>query len=313
MLITILLLIFTVIVLPIFSVYFGTPLNTLQVDVLWSTIYIVIGVVAYTFIVGELTNNNSQVDKLWSVVPIIYVWNMFYQAYQHSHVINERMLLMAILVTLWGIRLTYNFARRGAYQWKFWAGEEDYRWEVLRKRPGFNNRFVWMIFDLFFICSYQNVLIFLFTLPILATLATNATALGIVDYLLAAMYIGFIVIEYIADQQQFDFQTEKHRRINNNEALGEYEKGFVSTGLWSVVRHPNYASEQSIWVVFYFFSVIATGEWLNWSVVGCVLLIILFKGSSDFSEDISANKYPEYKKYQASVPRFIPFTKIKKG
>jgi steroid 5-alpha reductase family enzyme len=83
--------------------------------------------------------------------------------------------------------------------------------------------------------------------------------------------------------------------------------------LWSVVRHPNYASEQSIWVVFYFFSVIATGEWLNWSVVGCVLLIILFKGSSDFSEDISANKYPEYKKYQASVPRFIPFTKIKKG
>jgi steroid 5-alpha reductase family enzyme len=313
MLITILLLIFTVIVLPIFSVYFGTPLNTLQVDVLWSTIYIVIGVVAYTFIVGELTNNNSQVDKLWSVVPIIYVWNMFYQAYQHTHVINERMLLMSILVTLWGIRLTYNFARRGAYQWKFWAGEEDYRWEVLRKRPGFNNRFVWMIFDLFFICSYQNVLIFLFTLPILATLATNATALGIVDYLLAAMYIGFIVIEYIADQQHFDFQTEKHRRINNNEALGEYEKGFVSTGLWSVVRHPNYASEQSIWVVFYFFSVIATGEWLNWSVVGCVLLIILFKGSSDFSEDISANKYPEYKKYQASVPRFIPFTKIKKG
>jgi steroid 5-alpha reductase family enzyme len=313
MLITILLLIFTVIVLPIFSVYFGTPLNTLQVDVLWSTIYIVIGVVAYTFIVGELTNNNSQVDKLWSVVPIIYVWNMFYQAYQHTHVINERMLLMSILVTLWGIRLTYNFARRGAYQWKFWAGEEDYRWEVLRKRPGFNNRFVWMIFDLFFICSYQNVLIFLFTLPILATLATNDTALGLADYMLAAMYIGFIVIEYIADQQQFDFQTEKHRRININEALGEYEKGFVSTGLWSIVRHPNYASEQSIWVVFYFFSVIATGEWLNWSVVGCVLLIILFKGSSDFSEDISANKYPEYKKYQASVPRFIPFTKIKKG
>jgi len=313
MLITILLLIFTVIVLPIFSIYFGTPLNTLQVDVLWSTIYIVIGVVAYTFIVGELTNNNSQVDKLWSVVPIVYVWNMFYQAYQHTHVINERMLLMSILVTLWGIRLTYNFARRGAYQWKFWAGEEDYRWEILRKRPGFNNRFVWMIFDLFFICSYQNVLIFLFTLPILATLATNATALGLADYLLAALYLGFIIIEYIADQQQFDFQTEKHRRINNNEVLGEYEKGFVSTGLWSIVRHPNYASEQSIWVVFYFFSVIATGEWLNWSVVGCVLLIILFKGSSDFSEDISANKYPEYKNYQASVPRFIPFTKIKKG
>ena len=40
-----------------------------------------------------------------------------------------------------------------------------------------------------------------------------------------------------------------------------------------------------------------------------LLLIILFKGSSDFSEEISANKYPEYKDYQRSVPRFIPFLK----
>jgi steroid 5-alpha reductase family enzyme len=40
------------------------------------------------------------------------------------------------------------------------------------------------------------------------------------------------------------------------------------------------------------------------------LLVILFKGSSDFSEDISAEKYPEYKEYQKRVPRFIPFTKF---
>jgi steroid 5-alpha reductase family enzyme len=63
-------------------------------------------------------------------------------------------------------------------------------------------------------------------------------------------------------------------------------------------------------VVFYLFSVVATGEWINWSVAGCILLIILFKGSSDFSEDLSAKKYPEYKDYQKRVPRFIPFTKF---
>lgn len=34
---------------------------------------------------------------------------------------------MAILVNLWGIRLTLNFARKGGYSWKFWEGEEDYR------------------------------------------------------------------------------------------------------------------------------------------------------------------------------------------
>jgi steroid 5-alpha reductase family enzyme len=40
-----------------------------------------------------------------------------------------------------------------------------------------------------------------------------------------------------------------------------------------------------------------------------MLLLILFQGSSNFSEEISASKYPEYKDYQARVPRFIPGTK----
>ncbi len=304
MLITIILLIFTVIVVPFVSFYFGTPLNEVQEHVLYGVSMIVAGVIAYCFVVGELSKNNSQVDKLWSVVPIGYVWYMTIEGGM-----NERMVLMAILVTIWGSRLTFNFARRGAYTWRFWAGEEDYRWEILRKRPGFNKRFVWMIFNLLFISAYQNVLIFLFTLPILSSLAVDTSALGLVDYALAALFVAFVVIEFIADQQQYDFQTEKHRRLKAGLPLEQYEKGFVSTGLWSIVRHPNYACEQAIWVVFYFFSVVATGEWLNWSVAGCVLLIILFKGSSDFSENISAGKYPEYPEYQRRVPRFIPFLK----
>ena len=304
MLITIILLIFTVIVVPFVSFYFGTPLNELQEHVLCGASMIVAGVIAYCFVVGELSKNNSQVDKLWSVVPIGYVWYMTIEGGM-----NERMVLMAILVTIWGTRLTLNFARRGAYTWRFWAGEEDYRWEILRKRPGFNNRFVWMIFNLLFISAYQNVLIFLFTLPILSSLAMDTSALGLADYALAALFVTFVVIEFIADQQQYDFQTEKHRRLKAGLPLEQYEKGFVSTGLWSIVRHPNYACEQAIWVVFYFFSVVATGEWLNWSIAGCVLLIILFKGSSDFSENISAGKYPEYPEYQRRVPRFIPFLK----
>jgi steroid 5-alpha reductase family enzyme len=75
------------------------------------------------------------------------------------------------------------------------------------------------------------------------------------------------------------------------------------------MRHPNYAAEQSIWIVFYFFSVAATGHWINWSVVGCLLLLVLFKGSSDFSEEISAGKYSDYKEYQRTVGRFIPGVK----
>jgi steroid 5-alpha reductase family enzyme len=210
------------------------------------------------------------------------------------------------LVTIWGIRLTYNFARRGAYTWRFWEGEEDYRWEILRKKPGLNKPFVWMLFNLGFICFYQNSLIFLITLPVIAVYIENVTPLGMVDYFLSLLFVGVVIIEYIADQQQYDYQTEKYKRLNAGKDLGIYEDGFVSKGLWGIVRHPNYAAEQSIWIILYFFSVVATGQWFNWSIGGAILLLLLFRGSANFSEEISASKYPKYLEYQEKVPRFIP-------
>lgn len=48
---------------------------------------------------------------------------------------------------------------------------------------------------------------------------------------------------------------------------------------------------------------------VNWSAVGCVLLLALFQGSVAFSEAISAAKYSEYKEYQKCVAKFIPGVK----
>lgn len=303
---TILLLLFTVIVVPVVTFLYGTPLNDLQGHILQQMLYIVGGVIGYSFIVGQLSGNNSQTDKLWSIVPIYYVWHMTWLSGM-----PDKMVFMSVIVTLWGIRLTYNFARRGGYSWKFWDGEEDYRWEVLRKKPGFSNPWVWRAFDLFFICGYQHALIFLFTLPMLAVAGTpGAEVVTAVDYILGGLIIVWVVLEFIADQQQYAFQSEKYRRIKAGEPLGEYAHGFTRTGLWKLVRHPNYAMEQTVWITFYFFSVSATGQWLNWSVVGCLLLVILFKSSSDFSEEITAGKYPEYKDYQRKTPRFVPFSKL---
>jgi steroid 5-alpha reductase family enzyme len=53
--------------------------------------------------------------------------------------------------------------------------------------------------------------------------------------------------------------------------------------------------------------VAATGQWINWSVMGAILLVLLFWGSSNFSESISSGKYPAYKEYIKRVPRFIPW------
>lgn len=305
---TVILLIMTVVVVPLVSFFYGEPLSTTQELIMHDMIYIVGGVIAYCFVVGEISGNTSQTDKLWSIVPIGYVWYATWLAGM-----PDKMILMSVLVTIWGIRLTYNFGRRGGYSWKFWDGEEDYRWDVLRQKPGFNNRFVWALFNLFFISGYQHVLIFLFTVPIIAIAgASSANEITLIDWGLAILMFGAVVLEYIADQQQYDFQTEKYRRINAGEDLGEYSHGFVRTGLWGIMRHPNYAMEQLVWVAFYLFTIQTTGQWLHWSITGVLLLFILFKSSSDFSEDITAGKYSEYKEYQRTVPRFVPWTKFKK-
>ena len=300
---TAILLLITLGVVPVFTYFFGTPLNDEAERALHAMSYVTFGAIAYCFIVGELTGNNSQVDKLWSLLPIVYVWIA-----AHYGDYSPRLVLMAILVSIWGVRLTYNFSRHGAFTWRFWEGKEDYRWEVLRQKPEFQPRWKWTLFNLFFICGYQQTLILLFTLPIVVALQFNASPLSLSDWAIALLMLIFIIIETVADQQQWDYQSEKWKRIKTGEELtGDYAKGFLDKGLWAYSRHPNYLAEQALWVCFYLFSVSASGQWFNWSIAGCLLLLVLFQGSSAFSEEISSAKYPEYASYQERVPRFIGF------
>lgn len=297
------LLILALVVVPIFTFYFDTqhPLSVFQTNTLHFLVKLMLGLSIFVFIVGEITKNNSQVDKLWSILPAIYVWIVAY-----ASDFNSRNVLMAILATIWAARLTYNFNRRGGYSWKFWEGEEDYRWEVLRQNPVFKSKIAWKLFHLLFICVYQMALILLFTLPsIVAWQGENP--IGLFDVILTGLFLFFVIFETVADQQQWNYQTVKYAKKAAKESLeGDYAKGFVDKGLWSKMRHPNYFAEQSIWLVFYLFSVSADGRWLNWSVMGIKLLLLLFQGSADFSEKISAEKYPAYKDYIKRVPRFLP-------
>ena len=292
---------------PILYFLVGPKLTDVQIKTIT-----VLGIIAgcsalYCFIAGEITRNNSQMDKLWSILPAVYTWVIAIMGGMQI-----RLVVMACIATVWGARLTFNFARKGAYKLRFWEGEEDYRWKGLRAKKEFRPRWKWVLFDLFFISIYQNALVLAITLPALICMRSFAP-LNWIDYTALGLMLGFIVIETVADEQQWKFQEKKKKLLAEGKKLEDlpmpYRRGFNTTGLWAHSRHPNYFAEQCIWAVFYIFSIGAGIAILNWSIVGALLLIVLFMGSSDFGEEISSSKYPRYKDYKKKVSKFIPWFK----
>ena len=294
----------SLIVCPLLYIFVGPVLDASQLETLKILLYICGGSALFCFVVGELTHNNSQMDKLWSLLPIAYTWVIAIKGGM-----DTRLVVMAVLATLWGARLTFNFARKGAYKLKFWEGEEDYRWPVLRAKKEFQPHWKWMAFNLFFISIYQNALVLMITFPALVLMSVDVP-FGWVDALAAVLMFGFILYETIADEQQWAFQTTKWRMIKEGKKLEElpapYNKGFNTVGLWNRSRHPNYFAEQGTWCAFYVFTIGGGIGIINWSIAGALLLIVLFLGSSAFAEEISGSKYPEYARYCQQVSLFFP-------
>ena len=149
-------------------------------------------------------------------------------------------------------------------------------------------------------------------MPLLIAAANSEVALNGLDYVAAIALLTFLSIETTADNQLFKFHLQKQNKIPvDGKFKNSLEKGFMVDGLWKYVRHPNFICEQLIWVSFYFFGVAASREWINWTLAGPILLILLFIGSSDFTESVSMKKYPEYISYKESVPRYFPLKKNK--
>jgi steroid 5-alpha reductase family enzyme len=249
---------------------------------------------AFCWIASLLTKDTSWVDRLWSIVPAVYVW-IFAVAGIASGGDATRLIVMALLVTAWAARLTFNFARKGGY-----TGMEDYRWAILRARM---QPWQFQVFNLLFIVIYQNALLVLITLPALVAWQ-HPTPFTMADAAFSALFVAFLVGETVADQQQWDF----HRR--KKAAGGTLEPGFVTSGLFAYSRHPNFFFEQAQWWVFYAIGatalVTAGGSWLNGTIVGAALLTVLFIGSTIFTESITASKYPAYAEYQRTTSMLVP-------
>lgn len=260
------------------------------------TIAVAAVVSAACWVLSLITRDTSWVDRAWSIVPIVYVW-IFAGAALGSGVDSARLVVMALLATAWGARLTFNFARKGGY-----TGTEDYRWAILRGRL---KPWQFQLFNLLFIIGFQMTLLVLITLPAHIALMHPAP-LTLWDVVFAVLFLALLVGETVADQQQWDF----HRR----KAAGE-ASGFLTDGLFRYSRHPNFFFEQAQWWVFYAIGAAAAvasglgflGGALNWTIIGPALLTVLFIGSTIFTESISASRYPEYAQYRRTTSMIVPW------
>ncbi|KAI5474575.1 integral membrane protein, DUF1295 family protein [Pseudohyphozyma bogoriensis] len=294
---------------------------------------------ALVWVLSEITGNCSQVDRLWTFLPLIYgAHYTFHPLVTGAGQLDDRMLLLFGLQCLWSLRLTTNTYRRGFFNPK----SEDYRWEIVRGRIP-----VWAfkILNLTFISIIQNFLFIFSELPVYLLLTHSQshprTPLNFGDYGLAALFVLTLVVEMMADNQQQKYQNwkakAKESKVLTPFEAGRLKRGFVTEGLWSWSRHPNFACEQFTWYILYAFTVIpflpssltwtsfrhhassvdslaslATllrkyeGTLWNYSIWSPLTMSLLFMASTNLTEEISAGKYPLYKSYQKRVPEFWP-------
>jgi steroid 5-alpha reductase family enzyme len=259
-------------------------------------LFVAAAVSACCWVASLLTKDTSWVDRIWSIVPVVYVWIVAIAA----GLTDARLDVMAALVTLWGARLTFNFARKGGYA-GIGSGAEDYRWAVLRSRM---SPAQFQVFNFFFIVLFQNAVLLLIASPALTAFDHRGTPFGVPDVVLALLFLGFLAGETVADQQQWTFQERKRAQL----AAGmEPSPRFAQAGLWRLSRHPNFFFENAQWWTIFAFGAVAAGSMLQWTVIGIVLLLAVFIGSTAFTEAISRSKYPEYAEYQSRTSPVIPW------
>ncbi|KAJ5239430.1 Protein of unknown function DUF1295 [Penicillium chermesinum] len=264
------------------------------------------------FLVSEINRNYSQVDRFWSILPTIY--NVHFAVWARLAGIRTQTLdTIAVISIIWSVRLTYNYWRKGGYS----IGSEDYRWQIVKAKV--NNIFVFTIFNLGFISFLQNLLLVAITAPtyvfVLLAQSQDPEVFGLPDLAISRALFFLIIVEYFADQQQWEFQTAKRDYQKNARVADIYkdqyspedlERGFVVSGLWSWSRHPNFLCEQAIWVGLYLWAAFRTKTYFQWAGLGALGYVLIFQASTPLTEAISASKYPEYREYQARVGRFLP-------
>jgi len=231
------------------------------------------------WVLATARRNAGLVDIFW---PLFFLLGAAMYGVA-SPALGWRALVVLVLVTFWGLRLSVYLAARN------WNAPEDHRYRAMRERnePGFRWKSLYLVFGL------QAVLAWLVSAPLAASIGSTAPpgALDALGAALAAFGIGF---ETLADAQLARFKADPSN-------AGRVMK----RGLWRYTRHPNYFGEFCVWWGLYAIALGAGAWWTLFSPLLMTVLLWRVSGVALLEKDI-ANRRPAYRDYIAGTNAFFP-------
>lgn len=232
----------------------------------------------------------KQTDKL---TDITYAFTFALIAlalfYLYGDISHPYRLILTIMPVVWAIRLGAYLLRRVMIKGK------DHRFDSFRH--------IWWRFGRFWII--QGLSIWVVALPYIVALSSTAEQVdkALQSILLPIGVIIFIagfLIETIADAQKFKFRMD----TNNN---GQ----FMSEGLFSIVRFPNYTGEIMVWLGV-FIACIPVLQGMEWAtIISPIWIIGLLTSLSGipFLERSNKERYghlESFQKYKKETKKLLP-------
>ncbi len=249
------------------------------------------------WLIQRITRNAGWVDMVWTfalgAAGVVYALYPLHGQMPTGQVPlgqmpSGRQLLIAALVAFWSLRLGLHIAARTVH------GVEDVRYAQFRRDWGatFERRMFWFL-------QIQAAAAALLALSMLLA-ARNPRPLSLLDLAAAAVLLGSIVGEAIADRQLGRFRADPTNRGR-----------ICDAGLWGWSRHPNYFFEFLGWVAYPLFAIDLQGGypwgWLALSAPAFMYwLLVYVSGIPPLEQQMLRSRGDAFRAYQARVSAFVP-------
>ncbi len=221
----------------------------------------------------------SLVDRVWGPAFALSAWLQLALAPDAG----PRAWLVAVLTTVWGVRLGLHIHRRNR------GHAEDPRYAAMRARAPRT----FPLTSLVTVFLLQAALVVVIGLPF-ASLAASRTPLGLLDALALMVWLVGFLFEVVGDAQLAAFKRDPANRGR-----------IMDRGLWAWTRHPNYFGDACVWWGVALFALAARAPW--WTLAGPGLMTFLLTRVSGVAMlEAGMRGRPGWDAYAARTSAFLP-------